>query len=262
MTTKAIAAAIDTHDGAAAQRLPRVHKQGRLILVTSADNGRLDLVLGAAIRRLALPTATLLKPVVTRQLPAGGGNVVARSTLASLAISGALVLSWQVRGRKLGYTAELMERLQAGSLVIAAAAPEVAEAARALWRDVRVVRLEPGTEALRAGLSPAARLTRSAGATSTEVRLGRMFATASEARVRDLGDLASAVRDLGDAIEMQLPLSLRLARRNAVQATAHVPPGDVVELPRQVAAKRAAQTVRAPRSGRALKPQVRLATPT
>lgn len=262
MTTKAVSAAIDKQIGAVAPHMPRVHTQGRLILVTSADDGRLDLVLGGAIRRLALPTATLLKPLVTRQLPAGGGNVVTHSTLASLAIAGDLVLSWQARGRTLGYTAELVQRLQAGSLVVAAAAPEVADAARALWRDVRVVRLEPGTETLRAGLSPAARLTRTAGASSTEVRLGRMFATASEARVRDLGDLASAVRDLGDAIEMQLPLSLRLARRNAVQAAAHVPPGDVVELPRQVAAKRKSPIVRAPRTARALKPQARLATPT
>lgn len=244
----------------AAEGMPRAVGQGRLILVTSADIGRLDLVLGAAIRRLALPRAALLTPVGTRALPAGGGEVVTHSALATLASSGELVLSWHARGRTLGYTADLIERLRSGALVIAPAAPEIAGAARALWRDVRVVRLEPGTEILRAGLSPAARLTRNAVSTSTSIRLDRIFTAGSEARVRDLGDLASAVRDLGEAIEMQLPLAIRLARRQAVLAAAQPPPADVAATPRAVAAQRQSRIARAPRAPRALKPQARLAT--
>ena len=144
-------------------------REGRLILVTCADIGRLDLVLRAAVRRLAdSHTIELAEPVVTRALPAGSGTLVSRSRFGAIDEIGHIVLAWQDGGRSFGYTTSVIDMLESGSSVVAAA-PSGCGAdlvARSLWPDVVVVHLEPGTEMLRTALGSLANLSR-----TTSVRL-------------------------------------------------------------------------------------------
>jgi ribose 1,5-bisphosphokinase PhnN len=237
--------------------------RGRLILVTCPDPARLDLVLRAAARRLAgsisssLGSVVIAAPVVTRSLPAGTGIVVNRRTLAAFEAAGALCLSWRSGGRTLGYTAALLDQLASGAIVVAAAGREAEEPARVLWTDVRVVRLDAGTETLRGPLARKLVSVRREAGSGSERHVANALADGCDWRVRDHGDLSSAVRELTVAIEMQLPPAVRM-RGVGERAAAKARADDTA--PRGRVAVRPARRARAPAqsgAGRVAQPQSR-----
>ncbi len=158
----------------------------RLVLVTCSDMGRLDAMLRPAIIRLDTARhAALLEPIGTAKLPAGSGARLRPSAFDAAVTAGDLVLSWQEGGRRHGYDAALIRSLQAGITAIAPARAgcNLEAEARALFRHVTVIHVEPGTDTLRSRLSPS----------SCDIRL------------RDVGDLASAVRALSEALRPLIP---------------------------------------------------------
>jgi hypothetical protein len=179
-------------------------REGRLILVTCADIGRLDLVLRAAVRRMAASqTIELAEPVVTRVLPAGSGTLVSRSRFGAIDETGDIVLAWQDGGRSFGYTSNVVHMLERGSKVIAAA-PSGCGAdlvARSLWPDVVVVHLEPGTEKLRTALGSLASLHQTASPPTPD----SIWASARDIRIRDLDNLTATVRALTTELERLCP---------------------------------------------------------
>ena len=198
--------------------------EGRLILVSCADPSRLDLVLRTVQRRLrGNSRLTFIEPISTRRLPAGGGVVLSRSSFACLDRAGALPLVWHSAGHRHGHTVNLLARLSTGETVVTGASFDIERQLQALWPDVRLIRLETGTDRLRAGLSPRACLSRLAGDLARQTRLGRLVGDRCDCRVRDDGDLARVVRGLSAAIEAQLPvaaaqLPVRPARRRGRSA--------------------------------------------
>lgn len=177
---------------------------GRLILVTCADLAHLELVLGAATRRLAgSADVVLAEPTVTRRLPAGGGMLVSASQFGAADVRGEFVLTWREGARSFGYPASMLALLSQGlSLVAGIPAGCGAEhAALALWPNLAVIHLEPGTEHLRRGIARAPASERSpltfAGcAVGSGARL---------IRVSGAGGLATAVVALSAAIDQAIP---------------------------------------------------------
>ncbi len=169
-------------DGRAAGR------KGRLILVTCADIGRLDLVLRAAVRRMpATHALELAEPVVTRSLPAGSGTLVSRSRFGAIDETGDIVLAWQEGDRSFGYTTSVIDHLEDGFSVVAAA-PSGCGAdlvARSLWPDVVVVHIQPGTEKLRSALASATNKSRTSAPPSPD----NIWGGARDVRIHDLGNL-------------------------------------------------------------------------
>ena len=164
--------------------------QGRLILVTCADMARLDVVLHAAIRRLASrPGITVAEPVVTRTLPAGSGMVVSKRSFAAYEAGGAFCLSWRSGGRVHGYLASLLDCIAGGGVVIAGAGREAEAGSLGLPCPVRIVRLVAGTESLRAALAGS----------------GREPADDRVVRVIDRGEASAVVMALTSVIDAQLP---------------------------------------------------------
>lgn len=177
---------------------------GRLILVTCADIGRLDLVLRAAVRRMPASQAIeMAEPVVTRPLPAGSGTVVSRSGFGAIDETGDIVLAWRVGGRSFGYTTRVVEMLERGGAVVACAPSGCGAeiAARKLWPDVVVVHIEPGTEKLRSALGAMA----SVGRTAAPLAAGGVRGQARDVRIHDLGDLSAAVRALTMELDRLCP---------------------------------------------------------
>lgn len=192
-----------------AARGPTQHvagRQGRLILVTSADSGRLDLLMQAVGRRLnGTERLAFVQPVVTRLLPAGGGAAVTRSAFGALDRAGALALVWQRDGRSFGHSVSLLARLASGETVVAGAPLEAEARAREIWPDIKIIRLETGTEGLRSGLSPRACLSRIVGAKDQGPPLTRMQNDRFDVRLRDTGDIGIIIRELAAAIVQQKP---------------------------------------------------------
>lgn len=217
--------------------------QGRLILVTCADMGRLDLVLRAAMRRLPpRHAAVLLEPVGTATLPAGGGERLKASAFRAVAESSGLVLEWCEAGRKFGYGSGLLIHLLAGTTVVVAARAGcgLEAKARAICDQVTIVHLEPGTEALRSALSR----------------------QSCDFRLRDVGNAASTIAVMTAMLQSLLPCPAAAVPASAAEAT--VLAGHSTR-PRMQAARperrvAAAQLLEAP--GRALKPQARTASAT
>ncbi len=184
-------------DGRAAGR------KGRLILVTCADIGRLDLVLRAAVRRMpATHALELAEPVVTRSLPAGSGTLVSRSRFGAIDETGDIVLAWQEGDRSFGYTTSVIDHLEDGFSVVAAA-PSGCGAdlvARSLWPDV-VVHIQPGTEKLRSALGSATNKSRTSAPPSPD----NIWGGARDVRIHDLGNLQAVVRVLTAELERLCP---------------------------------------------------------
>lgn len=191
---------------------------GRLIVVTCADMGRLDLVLRAVVRRLSKASrAVLAEPVATRALPAGSGSIVSRNAFGAMHAGGCMVFAWTEGTRSFGYDAALFAKLAAGEHVVVGvpASGGLAATARELWHDVCVIRLEPGTETLRTSLSPQACLSRVAGPVIAGTRLGQILAQSADIRLIDHGDLTLAVRALTEALEALVPLAAVLEPASA-----------------------------------------------
>lgn len=232
---------------------------GRLIVVTCADMGRVGLVLHAAVRRLARASCLVVaEPLVTRALPAGGGTLVTRNGFARLERDGAIVLGWNDNGRSSGYGAVLVERLARGETVICAvpAGLHLEAAARAVWHDVKFLSLEPGTQSLRAALSPRAALKRTAGSTLRR-HLDRILTDPTDQRIVDHGCLASAVRAMTSALEAIVPAASRLPLAASDAAHPVVPAAHAAA--RAIAARRLRRgsSRRRPPAERADKPQAR-----
>lgn len=177
---------------------------GRLILVTCADIGRLDLVLRAAVRRMPASHAIeMAEPVVTRPLPTGSGTVVSRSGFSAIDETGDIVLAWHDGGRSFGYTTRVIEMLERGGAVVAGAPSGCGAdiAARSLWPDVVVVHIEPGTEKLRNALGAMA----SVGRTAPPLVASDLRDQARDVRIHDLGDLSAAVRALTMELDRLCP---------------------------------------------------------
>ncbi len=180
--------------------------QGRLILVTSADIGRLDLLMQAVGRRLnGTQHLAFVQPVVTQLLPAGGGAAITRSAFGALDRAGALALVWQHHGRSFGHSVSLLARLASGETVVAGAHLEAEARAREIWPDVKIIRLETGTERLRSGLSPRACLSRVVGAKDQGPPLTRLHSERFDVRLRDTGDIGITLRELAATILRQQP---------------------------------------------------------
>ena len=238
---------------------------GRLIVVTSPDMGRADLVLKAAIRRLeASHTIVLAEPVATRPLPAGSGMIVTRNGFARLERDGEIVLGWSGNGRSYGYETTLLERLARGETLVCAlpAGQQLETAARSLWRDVKVISLASGTQTLRAGLSPRMAFARTA-CSAAHARLEKLLSENSDERIVDLGCLASAVKALSTAIQALLPVEQR--RGVALSDTAGIPVHPVLPAPARTPAPRKLRSGKSrhrPPAKRADKTQVRATLPT
>ena len=86
------------------------------------------------------------------------------------------------------HVAMLMRSVTAGNVVVAGAFGKSAEVVRKSYADIQIIHLESGTETLRAALSA-----RGGGAMDDNIKV---------VRVRDIGDLADAVRALSAAIEV------------------------------------------------------------
>jgi ribose 1,5-bisphosphokinase PhnN len=185
-----------------ARRVSKQADNGRLIVVVGADLAQLDLLLAMARRRLAwCERLSFVEPVATRPLPAGGGNAVARSRFAEFERMGALTLVWHHGGHAYGHLLTLLARLRSGETVVAGASGDVAAQARALWGDVKIVKLMAATDGLRAGLSSRACLSRMAGRSMRSLGLEHLMTEAADAQVRGGGDLAGTVRIFCDVIE-------------------------------------------------------------
>lgn len=177
--------------------------KGRLILVVCSDAGRLDLVLTAVSRRFGHdPRVAFMRPIATRQMPAGGGVAVSRNGFAALERIGGVVLGWRNGGAAYGHCVSLLARLAAGEIVVAGAGADLAPEARAIWPDVRLVHLAGATDSARAGLTPRACLSRLTGRPAA---LGRLLADDADERVADRGDLPETVLSLSDAIRGLVP---------------------------------------------------------
>ena len=187
--------------GAARQDKP--DDKGRLILVVCSDAGRLDLVLTAVSRRFGHdPRVTFMRPIATRQMPAGGGVAVSRNGFAALERIGGVVLGWRNGSTAYGHCVSLLARLSAGEIVVAGAGADLAPEARAIWPDVRLVHLAGTTDSARAGLTPRACLSRLTGRPAA---LGRLLAGEADERVPDRGDLPETVLSLSAAIRGLVP---------------------------------------------------------
>lgn len=222
-----------------------VSAAGRLILVECADMGRLDLVLRAAARyaprRSDVHFAT---PVGTRHLPAGGGKEVSRSDLRLIEAAGDLLFMWCEQGRCYGYTGEILDLLGKGTnVVVAVRAGSGADvAARRLCRDVSVMRLEPGTDTLRHG----------------------MFSSRESPtiRVRDTGDVVTAIRAITAALVSVLPAQ-SLKERKPRSPNLALRETDALPAPARPAKRARRQLGRAPLEARRdLTPQARAAQST
>lgn len=241
--------------------------QGRLILVTSADSGHLDLVLQAVRRRLnGTHRLAFVEPVVTRLLPAGGGAPVSRSAFGALDRTGALALVWQRDGRSFGYSVSLLARLASGETVVAGAPLEAEARAKEIWADVRVIRLETGTEGLRSVLSPHACLSRMVGAKGQGQPLTRMQTERYDVRLRDGGDIGTNIRALASAVLLQqppAPVAIQTDRKSRASASK---PAIAATIRKRATRGLGAKRPPVPRSGRiaarADKPPVRVAPST
>ncbi len=119
---------------------------------------------------------------------------MSRSRFGAIDETGDIVLAWQDGGRSFGYTSGLVDRLESGRSVVAAA-PSGCGAdivARTLWSNVVVVHLEPGTEKLRIALGPMASLQRS----NAPVAADSIWQGKNDVRLHDLGSLPLVVRAL------------------------------------------------------------------
>ncbi len=170
----------------------------RLVLVTCADMGRLDVVLRPAIARLERSSRILfVEPVGTARLPAGGGERLPASTFESMTASGDLLLAWQQGGRRYGYDIGLLVALDAGHTVIvpAPAGFDLEVQARDLWPRQTIIHVEPGTASLRAAL----------------------IRSPCDVRLRDVGDPRSVIVALSQALQDLIPpasIAPRLAERS------------------------------------------------
>ncbi len=198
-------------------------REGRLILVTCADIGRLDLVLRAAVRRMPASHAIqMAEPVVTRPLPAGSGTLISRSRFGAIDEIGDIVLAWQDGGRSFGYTSSVVEFLESGRSVVAAA-PSGCGAdlvARTLWSVVVVIHLEPGTEKLRLALGPLASQSRPKAQNATDT----IWSGPLDIRIHDLGNLTHAVRALTTELERLCPKKTAAEKRPRTAAPLHAEP--------------------------------------
>lgn len=175
-----------------ASGLSEPHVPGRLILLTSADLARLEFVASAVSRRFG-PRQGLcfVTPIVSRQLPSGGGTVLSRSSIRSLEASGTLALSWRRDGRSCGYTVGMLARLDLGETIVAAAPIELEAQARELAADCTIIRVVSGTEAMRSALQ------RRGNSPANEQR--------ADLHLHDRSDVASIVMALSEAIRPLLP---------------------------------------------------------
>ncbi len=216
--------------------------KGRLILVSCPDIGRLELLLGAALRRLDPGVAVLpAEPISTNHLPAGSGTRISRSAFAALEAAGKLVLTWTENGGHFAYGIEVLHRLAEGRSVVAGirSGCGVEMAARNLCPNVTVIRLDAGTEALRAPFQR----------------------TMSDVRVLDVGGVAPAVRELTAAIRSILPPAPE-ARKGLRKAPVELGKPDNILRDRDRGIGELRMKVRQSASGRALKPQVRVTPAT
>ena len=208
----------------------RVHpvKLGRLVVVTGADMGRVDLVVRAAVRRLPNRERLLVaETIAPHASPAGSGTVISHSAFGRLHAQGGLLLSWRQFGRTFGYPAALLDQLGLGRHVVAGlpASPEIESTLRALWRDVHVVRLVQGTHALRTALSPNACLPRVTADAPLRFKLGPELSASSEITVNDTGDLSAIIRELTVLLKAALPSVETLpAETAAARSGSPIPP--------------------------------------
>ena len=171
---------------------------GRLIVVTCADPGLLDVMLKSVRRRSA--GAAFVDPLTTRLLPAGGGIPVSRNAFAATERIGGLALSWRRGGQSCGHSITLLARLAGGETVVAGIDADQVADARALWPDVRVIRLGTRIDQMRAGLSPRACLARLTGAWRHQHSIGRITSDSADAIVHDDGNPSETIRRLSEAI--------------------------------------------------------------
>lgn len=182
-------------------RAQQATRPGRLILVTGADSGRLDLVVSAVGRMLsALPGIAFVEPVGTRLMPAGGGVALTRSQFAALVRTHALALSWERDGHGYGHSINLLARIEAGETVVAGGPLEAEAHAASLAADVRIVRLVTDMEKLRNGVSRIG---------------GPRPACRCDLRVSDGGDIGATVRSLAAAITSLAPPREEMRKRRA-----------------------------------------------
>lgn len=222
--------------------------------------GRVDLVLKAAARRLETARDLhLAEPVATRPLPAGGGMVISRNGFARLQRDGEILLGWSENGRSYGYGAMLIERLARGETVLCAlpSGLQLEIAARGLWRDVKVLSLEPGTQVLRSGLSPKMAFARTASSSMARSRVDRILSDATNERIQDDGCVSTVVKALTDAIRTILPArGLSASLCDAASTLPAAPPHHSAQglAKRKLRAGKASQQ---PPAKRADKPQIR-----
>ena len=179
---------------------------GRLIAVTCADAGRLDVLLHAAAKHLGQRlTAEVIQPLATCRLPAGGGTVVKPSQFCKLAGKGEVLVSWRDGPHLFGFPGTVLERLAAGLDVVIGTPAHLEQTLRAMWPETIILRLAAGTEPLRHRLSPQATIARTASIGTRHGLSEPLHAAAFNVRIEDSRDPAIAVRRLASAIANSLP---------------------------------------------------------
>lgn len=188
---------------------------GRLVVVTCADAGRLEVMLRAAACHMgAKLSAEQLSPLATRRMASGGGSPLKLSQFWKLESKGSLLIRWREGQHLYGYPNTVLERLVAGLDVVIGTPAHLEPALRNLWPETILIRFAAGTEPLRQRLTPQAMFARAAASGTRHGLAEPVHSAAWDMRVEDSSDPAMAVRRLSAAIANALP-----SRAVAVVAT-------------------------------------------
>ncbi len=149
-----------------APRQPVAEALGRLLLVVDAHDGGTGLIVSAVRRRCAdVPDLIFARRLTTRpDGPHDAESAVSRRAFRDAEQAGEFLVTWDLRGHRFGLPATLRDVLAAGRTVVAAAPAGIVPDIRALWADVRIIRIMAEIDAVRSPLEPRLCLARMLGA--------------------------------------------------------------------------------------------------
>jgi len=173
---------------------------GQIVVVTAADTSALDFLLTAVRRRMPSTSLEFPKRITTRRNGLPDAEIwVNRSIFRDIDRDQRFIVTWQADGHSFGLPSNIETIVEQGATAVVVAPAHVVPQLRDAFPSLRVINLADRLEAVRASLSPTARLQRIVGPKIAQRLEGRAGGAIS-APVLHNGDFPSAVRVLTEAL--------------------------------------------------------------